>query len=72
MRPRRFADPAYFPSLHRRQVIEAIRRASPGLNPARLTVVPDKQEPPNRGRSEGSTDAVPVEEGQHGRYTQSA
>jgi len=52
---RRFADPLYFPDLHRRQVIESIRRASPGLIRARVTVA-GQAETPDALNAEGLTD----------------
>lgn len=49
-----------------------VRRAS--YAPPRLFIrlSPDKQEPPNRDGSEGSTDLQPSEQGEDGRYEQSA
>ncbi len=76
---RRFADPTYFPDLHRRQLVarlrrlmaERERRASPfeGFSRIRLS---DKQEPPDRGWSEGSTDHNSVTGSRDGRFTQGA
>jgi hypothetical protein len=71
-----FASPVYFPTLNRRQVaayaIERLRRASRAINLPRLSLVPDKQEPPRSSNREGSTDPTLFKSGRDGRFTQSA